>query len=128
MGAGQQLTERMKKNYERVFAMKFAKVYPLYVQKAVGKGRTKEEVDQVIRWLTGYTQKGLQQQIDQEHDFATFFAEAPAMNPNCALIQGVVCGVRIEEIEHPLMRKLRYLDKLVDELAKGRAMEKILRQ
>ena len=128
MGAGHQMTERMIKNYERVFAMKFAKVYPLYVQKAEGKGRTKEEVDQVIRWLTGYTQKGLQQQIDKENDFATFFAQAPAMNPNCSLIQGVICGVRIEDIEHPLMRKMRYLDKLVDELAKGRAMEKILRQ
>jgi hypothetical protein len=118
----------MTKNYQRVFAMKFARVYPLYVQKAVGKNRTKEEVDQVIRWLTGYTQKGLQQQIDKENDFATFFAEAPAMHPNCSLIQGVVCGVRIEEIEDPLMRKMRYLDKLIDELAKGRAMEKILRQ
>lgn len=118
----------MTKNYQRVFAMKFAKVYPLYVQKAVGKNRTKEEVDQVIRWLTGYTQKGLQQQIEKESDFATFFAEAPAMHPNCSLIQGVVCGVRIEDIEDPLMRKMRYLDKLIDELAKGRAMEKILRQ
>ena len=128
MSAGAQPTERMMKNYQRVFAMKFARVYPLYVQKAVGKNRTKEEVDQVIRWLTGYTQKGLQQQIDKENDFATFFAEAPAMHPNCSLIQGVVCGVRIEDIEDPLMRKMRYLDKLVDELAKGRAMEKILRQ
>jgi hypothetical protein len=128
MSAGAPPTERMMKNYQRVFAMKFAKVYPLYVQKAVGKNRTKEEVDQVIRWLTGYTQKGLQQQIDKENDFATFFAEAPAMHPNCSLIQGVVCGVRIEDIEDPLMRKMRYLDKLIDELAKGKAMEKILRQ
>ena len=126
--AGHQMTERMIKNYQRVFAMKFAKVYPLYVQKAVSKNRTKAEVDQVICWLTGYTQKGLEQQIEKEKDFATFFAEAPAMHPNCALIQGVVCGVRIEDIEDPLMRKMRYLDKLVDELAKGRAMEKILRQ
>lgn len=128
MGAGHQLTERMKKNYERVFAMKFAKVYPLYVLKAESKGRTKREVDQIICWLTGYTQKGLEQQIAKECDFRTFFAEAPAMHPNAALIQGVVCGVRIEDIEDPLMRKMRYLDKLIDELAKGRAMEKILRQ
>jgi hypothetical protein len=126
--ASERPAEGMAKNYERVFAMKFAKVYPLYVQKAVGKNRTKEEVDQVIRWLTGYTQKGLQQQIEKETDFQTFFSQAPAMHPNCALIQGVVCGVRIEDIEDPLMRKIRYLDKLIDELAKGRAIEKILRQ
>jgi hypothetical protein len=128
MSAGQPPTERMLKNYERVFAMKFAKVYPLYVKKAVAKNRTQKEVDQIICWLTGYTQKGLERQIENECDFATFFAEAPAMHPNCALIQGVVCGVRIEDIDDPLMRKMRYLDKLIDELAKGRAMEKILRQ
>jgi hypothetical protein len=128
MGTGHQMTERMIKNYQRVFAMKFAKIYPMYVRKAVSKNRTKEEVDQVICWLTGYTQKELDEQIKKECDFATFFAEAPAMHPNCGLIQGVVCGVRIEDIEDPLMRKMRYLDKLVDELAKGRAMEKILRQ
>ena len=118
----------MKTPYDRVFAMKFAKVYPLYVQKAEGKNRTKEEVDQIICWLTGYDQAGLRRQIEQENDFKTFFAEAPRLHPNSALIKGVVCGVRVEEIEDPLMRKLRYLDKLIDELAKGRAMEKILRQ
>lgn len=128
MSAGARPTERMLKNYQRVFAMKFARVYPLYVQKAEGKNRTKAEVDQVIRWLTGYTQKGLEQQIEKESDFATFFAEAPAMHPNSSLITGVVCGIRVEEIEDPLMRMIRYLDKLIDELAKGRAMEKILRQ
>jgi hypothetical protein len=108
--------------------MPFAKVYPMYVQKAERKNRTKEEVDQTIYWLTGYDQAGLQQQLEEENDFETFFAQAPAMHPNCALIKGVVCGVRVEEIEDPLMQKIRYLDKLVDELAKGKAMEKILRQ
>jgi len=112
----------------QVFAMKFAKVYPLYVQKAERKKRTKKEVDQIICWLTGYDQKGLQRQIEQENDLETFFAQAPAMHPNRALIKGVVCGVRVEEVEDPLMKKLRYLDKLIDELAKGKAMEKILRQ
>lgn len=112
----------------RVYTMTFASVYPLYIQKAERKNRTKEEVDQIICWLTGYDQAGLQQQIDQRHDFETFFAQAPAMHPNCALITGVVCGVRVEEIEDPLMRKVRYLDKLIDELARGRKMEKILRQ
>jgi len=112
---------------ERVFAMAFSKVYPLYVQKAERKGRTKDEVDQVIRWLTGYTQKGLEKQLKLQSDFETFFAEAPAFHPNAALIKGVVCGIRVEEIEDPLMQKIRYLDKLVDELAKGKAMEKILR-
>ncbi len=111
-----------------IFAMKFAKVYPLYVQKAERKNRTKEEVDQIICWLTGYNQAGLQQQIEQASDFETFFAQAPAIHPNSSLIKGVVCGVRVEEIEDPLMQKLRYLDKLIDELAKGKAMEKILRQ
>lgn len=112
----------------RVYTMTFASVYPLYVQKAERKNRTKEEVDQIICWLTGYDQAGLQQQIDQRHDFETFFAQAPAMHPNCALITGVVCGVRVEEIEDPLMQQVRYLDKLIDELARGRKMEKILRQ
>jgi len=116
------------KSNHRIFGMQFAKVYPLYVQKAERKNRTKEEVDQVIRWLTGYTQAGLQKQIKQENDFASFFAQAPAMHPNVALIKGVVCGVRVEEIEDPLMQKIRWLDKLIDELAKGKAMEKILRQ
>lgn len=111
----------------RIFSTKFAGIYPLYVQKAERKNRTKAEVDQIIRWLTGYTQAGLQRQLDQENDFETFFAQAPAMNPNASLITGVVCGVRVQDIEDPLMQKIRYLDKLIDELAKGKAMEKILR-
>ena len=111
----------------RIFSTAFAKVYPMYVQKAEGKGRTRVEVDQVIRWLTGYTQAGLEQQIAQGTDVETFFAQAPAMHPNTALVKGVVCGVRVEEVEDPLMRKIRILDKLIDELAKGKAMEKILR-
>jgi len=112
---------------EKVFALKFAKVYPLYIKKAEAKGRTKKEVDQIICWLTGYDQAGLKQQIKQESDFTSFFGKAPAMNPNRSLIRGTVCGIRVEEIEDPLMRELRYLDKLIDELAKGKAMEKILR-
>jgi hypothetical protein len=116
----------MPKNH--VFAMKFAKVYPLYVQKAERKNRTKAEVDQIICWLTGYDHAGLRKQIEQENDFETFFAQAPAIHPNSALIKGTVCGIRVEDIENPLMQKLRYLDKLIDELAKGKAMEKILRQ
>jgi len=108
--------------------MKFAKVYPLYVQKAERKNRTKAEVDKIICWLTGYDQAGLQQQIKQETDLETFFAQAPGIHPNSALIKGVVCGVRVEEIEEPLMKKIRWLDKLIDELAKGKTMEKILRQ
>src|SRR5688500_2162841 len=112
----------------QVFAMKFAMVYPLYVQKAQRKNRTKEEVDQIICWLTGYDQAGLQRQIDQNNDLETFFAQSPSIHPKSALITGVVCGVRVEQIEDPLMRKLRYLDKLVDELAKGKTMQKILRQ
>lgn len=115
------------KSNHRVFRMPFASVYPLYVQKAERKNRTQEEVDNIIYWLTGYNQEGLQQQISQGNDFETFFAQAPAMNPNCSLIKGIVCGVRIEEIEDPLMRKIRYLDKLIDELANGKKMEKILR-
>jgi hypothetical protein len=112
----------------RIFTTSFSSVYPLYIQKAERKKRTKAEVDQIICWLTGYSQSGLQGQIDQEHDFETFFAQAPAMHPNRSLITGVVCGVRVEEIEDPLMQKIRYLDKLIDELAKGKTMEKILRQ
>lgn len=112
----------------RIFATTFASVYLLYIQKAERKNRTKEEIDQIICWLTGYNQAGLQQQIEQESDFETFFAQAPAIHPKSSLIKGVVCGVRIEEIEDPLMQKIRYLDKLVDELAKGKAMDKILRQ
>ena len=112
----------------RIFAMTFASVYPMYVQKAQRKNRTKKEVDQIICWLTGYDQAGLQQQIEQENDFETFFAQAPAIHPNSSLIKGVVCGIRVEEIDDPLMQKIRYLDKLIDELAKGKTMEKILRQ
>ena len=112
----------------RVYGMKFAKVYPLYVQKAERKSRTKEEVDQIICWLTGYNPAQLRQQIEQESDFETFFAQAPAIHPNSSFIKGVVCGVRLEEIEDPLMKNIRYLDKLIDELAKGKAMDKILRQ
>ena len=117
----------MKNDY-RIPAMKFSKVYPLYVEKAERKNRTREEVDQVICWLTGYSQAGLQQQIKQGNDLETFFAQAPALNPNRSQIKGVICGVRVEEIEDPLMQNIRYLDKLIDELAKGKAMEKILRQ
>lgn len=112
---------------DKVFAMPFAKVYPLYVKKAEAKGRTRAEVDEVICWLTGFDAAGLQQQIAGPHDLETFFAQAPAYNPRAELIQGVVCGVRVETVEHPLMRKIRQLDKLVDELAKGKAMAKILR-
>jgi hypothetical protein len=112
----------------RIFSTEFSSVYPLYVQKAERKGRSQEDVDRVIRWLTGYSEAGLQQQLQKQSDFRRFFAEAPAINPNSALIKGVVCGVRVEEVEDPLMQKIRYLDKLIDELAKGKAMEKILRQ
>ena len=111
----------------RIFATPFASVYPLYLQKVERKGRSKEELDTVICWLTGYDAKGLQKQIAQKTDFEGFFAAAPRMHPNCGLIIGVVCGVRVEEVEDPLMKKIRLLDKLVDELAKGRAMAKILR-
>ena len=116
------------KSNNRVFGYIFANIYPLYIQKAERKNRTKEEVDKIIFWLTGYDQEGLQQQIKKENDLKTFFAQAPVINPNSSLIKGVVCGVRVEEIEDPLMQKIRYLDKLIDELAKGKAMEKILRQ
>jgi hypothetical protein len=112
---------------KQVFAMKFAKVYPLYVQKAQRKNRTKEEVDQIICWLTGYDRAGLQQQIERGVDLETFYAQSPCIHPNTGQIKGVVCGVRIEDIEDPLMRNVRYLDKLIDELAKGKAMDKILR-
>lgn len=112
----------------RVYKMTFASVYPLYRQKAEKKGRTKEEVDIIIFWLTGYDKKTLQQQIDRKNDFETFFAQAPRMNPNAAKITGVICGYRVEEIEEKLMRQIRYLDKLIDELAKGKTMEKILRK
>ena len=115
------------KNNLRIYKMSFASVYPLYITKAEKKGRTKKEVDEIIRWLTGYTQKGLEHKIEKGTDFETFFAEAPKLNPLRSLITGVICGVRLEEIKEPTMREIRYLDKLIDELAKGRPMEKILR-
>ena len=111
----------------RIFATPFARVYPLYVQKAERKHRTKDEVDRIVCWLTGYSPAQLQQQIDNGASFEAFFAEAPALHPNTTLIKGVVCGVRVEAVEDPLMQKIRWLDKLIDELAKGKAMEKILR-
>ncbi|NLB43303.1 MAG: DUF2200 domain-containing protein [Clostridiales bacterium] len=111
----------------RIYTMSFAKVYPMYVAKAERKGRNKAEVDEIIRWLTGYSQEELEIQIEKEIDFETFFGEASQLNPSRSLIKGVVCGVRVEDIEEPLMKEIRYLDKLIDELAKGKAMEKILR-
>jgi hypothetical protein len=112
----------------RIYGMSFASVYPLYITKAEKKGRTKAEVDTVITWLTGYTQKKLEAQIKKMTDFTDFFGQAPKLNPNRSLITGVICGVRIEDIKDPLMKEIRYLDKLVDELAKGRPLEKILRK
>ncbi|NUO17916.1 DUF2200 domain-containing protein [bacterium] len=112
----------------RIYAMSFASVYPLYIAKAEKKGRSKDEVDKIIRWLTGYTQKQLDALIEKKTNFENFFAQAPNLNPSRALITGVVCGVRVEEIKELLMREIRYLDKLVDELAKGKALEKILRK
>ena len=111
-----------------IYSMSFAKVYPLYVAKAEKKGRTKGEVDEVIRWLTGYSQAELEAQLERNTDFEAFFAEAPQPNPARTLIKGVICGVRVEDIEEPTMREIRYLDKLIDELAKGKAMDKILRK
>lgn len=121
-GAGAALTRH------RIFSFPFAKVYPAYVQKAERKGRTQREVDQIICWLTGYDEAGLRRQLELQCNFESFFAQAPAMHPNRKLITGVVCGIRVEEVEDPLMQEIRYLDKLIDELAKGRPMEKILRQ
>ena len=112
---------------EKVYAMAFAGVYPHYVKKAETKGRTKTELDEIIRWLTGYTQKGLEKVIADRVDLRTFFDKAPNFNPNASLIKGTVCGIRVENIEDPLMQKIRYMDKLIDELAKGKKMEKILR-
>jgi hypothetical protein len=112
----------------RVYRMVFASVYPLYIQKAEKKGRTKADVDSIIFWLTGYTKQTLQQQIDKKSTFETFFEEAPQLNPNVSKITGIICGYRVEEIEDKLMQKVRYMDKLIDELAKGKAMEKILRK
>jgi hypothetical protein len=124
--AGRATTESVMKKH-RIFTTSFASVYPHYVRKADGKGRTRQEVDDVICWLTGYTPEGLADQIERETDFEAFFEEAPALHPNAARITGVICGVRIEDIEDPLMRRIRYLDKLVDELARGRAMDRVLR-
>ena len=111
----------------KIYTMSFAKVYPNYIAKAEKKDQTKAEVDEIIRWLTGYSQEALEEVLENEADFETFFAEAPQLNPSRRLIKGVICGVRVEEIEEPTMQEIRYLDKLVDELAKGKAMEKILR-
>ena len=115
-------------DYARVFAYSFASIYKLYIQKVERKGRTQADLDTVIFWLTGYNKKTLQQQIDKNNDLETFFAQAPQMNPNVSKITGVICGYRVEEIENKLMQKIRYMDKLVDELAKGKTMEKILRK
>lgn len=112
----------------RICTTSFSSVYPLYVAKAIRKGRTNAEVDEIIRWLTGYTKKGLEAQLKKQTDFETFFAKAPKLNPLRKLITGTICGVKLDEIKEPTMREIRYLDKLVDELAKGRAMEKILRK
>ena len=122
-----QLPRELSMSKHRIYSMAFASVYPHYVAKAEKKGRTKAEVDKIICWLTGYSKPQLAKQINGETDFETFFAKAPKLNPLRSLIQGVVCGVRVEEVEEPLMREIRYLDKLIDELAKGKAMEKILR-
>jgi hypothetical protein len=112
----------------RIYTMSFASVYPHYVAKAEKKGRTKKEVDEIIRWLTGYTQKGLEAQLKKQTNFETFLADAPQLNPSRTLIKGVICGVRLEDIKEPTMQDIRFLDKLIDELAKGKAMEKILRK
>ncbi len=120
------MKENMTKH--RLCAMSFGRVYPLYVAKAERKGRTKTEVDEIIRWFTGYSQKDLEVQLEKQTDFETFLAEAPCLNPSRTSIKGVICGVRIEEIEEPTMREIRYLDKLIDELAKGKSMDKILRK
>lgn len=117
----------MSTTKHRIYTTSFASVYPLYVTKLERKGRTKDELDEVIRWLTGYSQQELDAILEDETDFETFFAQAPQLNPSRSLIKGVICGVRVEEIEEPTMREIRYLDKLVDELAKGKAMEKVLR-
>lgn len=116
------------KNDNKIYLMTFARVYPLYIAKVERKGRTKTEVDQVVKWLTGYNQKGLESQIKKETNFETFFAKAPKMNPARSLIKGTICGIRVEDIKDPVVKSVRYLDKLIDELAKGKAMEKILRK
>jgi hypothetical protein len=123
-----QKKDSMKQQKHPFYAMSFASVYPLYVAKAEKKGRTKTEVDEIIRWLTGYNQEGLEAQLEKQTDIETFVAEAPQLNPSRALIKGVICGVRVEDIKEPTMQEIRYMDKLIDELAKGKAMEKILRK
>lgn len=115
-------------NYNKVYQMNFSRVYPLLVDKALKKGRTKQEVDEIIQWLTGYSQKELEEFLDKPIDYSAFFENAPKLNTNRHLIKGVVCGVRVEDIEEPLMQEIRYLDKLIDELAKGKTMDKILRK
>jgi len=122
------MKQTSEKTLQRIYAMSFARVYPLYVAKVKRKGRKKTEVDEVIRWLTGYSEKGLEMQLEKGTGFETFFAKAPRMNPSRTLITGLICGVRVEDIKEPTMREIRYLDKLIDELAKGKAMEKILRK
>lgn len=112
----------------RIYSMSFASVYPHYITKAKKKGRTKSEVDEIIRWLTTYSQEELEEQLEKQIDFETFFAEAPQLNPSRNLIKGVICGIRVEDMEEPIMQEIRYLDKLIDELAKGKTMEKILRK
>ena len=119
---------RSSMNAQRVYRMTFASVYPLYIQKAERKGRTKQEVDEIITWLTGYTKSEIQNQIDKENDFETFFIQAPMINPNVSKITGIICGYRVEDIQDKVIQKVRYLDKLIDELAKGKTMEKILRK
>jgi len=116
-----------KKTKHRIYTTSFASVYPHYITKAEKKGRTKEEVDEIIRWLTGYSQRELETVLEKKTDFETFFAEAPQMNPLRRLVKGVICGIRVEEIKEPIMQEIRYLDKLIDELARGKAMDKILR-
>lgn len=118
----------MDNENHRIYKTSFASVYPYYVEKAEKKGRTKAEVDEIIRWLTGYTQKEFEAQLEKDADFQSFYSEAPKLNPLRSLIKGVICGVRVEDIKHPTMQALRYLDKLIDELAKGRSMDKILRK
>jgi hypothetical protein len=119
--------DSMEQPKPRIYRISFASVYPMYIEKAERKGRTKAEVDEIIRWLTGYSQEGLEAQLEKQTDFEAFYAEAPRLNPSRALIKGMICGVRVEEIEEPTMQEIRYLDKLIDELANGKAMEKILR-
>lgn len=121
------MTARALANWQRIYAMSFASLYPSYLAKAKAKGRTKAELDEIIRWLTGYTEKGLEGQLKKQTNVQDFFEKAPKLNPSRKSITGLICGVRVEEIEDPLMQDIRYLDKLVDELAKGKAMEKVLR-